>query len=372
MKRFTPAFWISRIMVSWGLTTVLTAFVWDFGSLFFARLMLGVTEAGFFPGILLYFTFWYKRSEQALRLALFMASSTFAGAFGGFLAYFISRMDGFLGLAGWRWIFMAEGLPSIALGFAAYRLLPNFPDTAPFLTKSEREIAVSRLGAHAPSVNDPHFDLHQFKLALKDPALGVFCLGYWCLMSPVHSMSMFLPTIVRSFGFSSSVSLLLSAPPYLFAMFTQLPFAFHSDRVNERPLHIMVAVATQMLGYFVLLTAEAPWTRYIFGCLVAQSGASAAIVIYLSWVTSTFSGTGSQTRTAVSTAAVISVGNLLAGYFGAFNFTKEDAPLYRSGFGRNVLWGFGTLACVALLRKMLPGHHGHVSNGSGSNGALKR
>lgn len=353
MKRATPSFWISRIMVSWGLVTSLTAFVWDFRSLVVARFALGVAEAGFFPGILLYFTFWYRRSEQALRLALFMVSSTFAGAFGGVLAFFLSRMDGVMGLSGFRWIFLAEGLPSVALGFVVYSALPNFPDSAPFLTKTEREVAVSRLGNTASS-NESHFDWVQFKLAIKDPVLHLFCIAYACLMAPVHSLSYFLPTIIRSFGFSSGVSLLMTAPPYIIAMCVQLPFAFHSDRTGERAVHVMAAVGIQFLGYFVLWTASSPWTRYLFGCLVAQPAASAALVVYLSWVTSHFS-IGSQTRAAVSTAAVVAFGNLLGGFFGANNFKKEDAPLYRAGFGRNLLFNLGGLVVILILRRWIPG-----------------
>ncbi|KAI9002883.1 major facilitator superfamily domain-containing protein [Hyaloraphidium curvatum] len=356
LSRFTPRFWLSRIMVSWGCVTVMMAFAWDFASLATLRFLLGVAESGFFPGILLYLTFWFRKSEQALRLALFMASASVAGFLGGVLAYVLSNLDGFLGLSGWRWIFLVEGIPSILLGFYAYRKLHNFPDSASFLTKDERELAVKRLGAHAPSSKDPHFDWEQFTRAVRDPVLHLFCAGYVCLMSPLHANAAFMPTILRSMGFSSQATLLLSAPPHLCGLLTQIPWALHSDRSGTRWPYVMVAVAMQMVGYSVMLAFQSVTVRY-FACFLVQAGASAAVVIYLSWTTSHFSGVGSQTRTAVSTAAVVSVGNLLAGFVGSYAFKASDAPGYRAGFTQNIIFNLLTLGCVAVLKRWAPSSH---------------
>lgn len=111
LKKATPSRWIARIMVTWGIISTCFAAVKGFEGMLVCRALLGVAEAGFFPGIVYFFSFWYTKDEQALRVAIFLCAGALAGAFGGVLAYFISGMHGFLGVSGWRWIFIVEGIP---------------------------------------------------------------------------------------------------------------------------------------------------------------------------------------------------------------------------------------------------------------------
>merc|ERR1712169_47058 len=144
LKYFSPSKWISRIMVSWGIITVCTAAATTYGGLLAVRIFLGLAEAGFFPGVMMYLCFWYKPEERATRMAIFASSIAVAGAFGGLLATAISFLNGKAGLEGWRWLFILEGIPAVL-------------------------VAVMRLGPYAPSMSDKHWDSAVAKKTLADP-----------------------------------------------------------------------------------------------------------------------------------------------------------------------------------------------------------
>ena len=138
LKRFTPSRWISRIMFSWGIIMTIMAFVWNLPTLLILRFALGVCEAGFFPGILYYLTFWYPAECRALRIAYFYTAGVAAGAVAGILGYFLLQLEGTLGLHGWQWVFIVEGIPSAVFGVITWFYLPDFPETSKWLTAEEK------------------------------------------------------------------------------------------------------------------------------------------------------------------------------------------------------------------------------------------
>ncbi|KAI9676987.1 MAG: hypothetical protein M1817_006826 [Caeruleum heppii] len=138
LKRFRPSIWLPSIMVAWGTVMTLMGIVKDFKGLLIARLFLGVTEAGLFPGVAFFITMWYARHEAQLRQAMFFSAASVAGAFSGLLAFAISKMDGVGNLEGWRWIFILEGILTVVVAIIAFFTLYDFPDTAGFLTTEER------------------------------------------------------------------------------------------------------------------------------------------------------------------------------------------------------------------------------------------
>jgi MFS family permease len=145
LKKLRPSVWLPTIMVAWGIVMTLMGIVQSYEGLLVARIFLGVTEAGLFPGVAYYITMWYARHEAQFRQALFFSAASVAGAFSGLLAFGIAHMDGVGGLAGWRWIFILEGILTVLVAIAAYFTLFDFPETASFLTEEERAFVVYRL-----------------------------------------------------------------------------------------------------------------------------------------------------------------------------------------------------------------------------------
>jgi len=145
LKRLRPSIWLPSIMVAWGTVMTLMGLVQSYHGLLVARLFLGVTEAGLYPGVAYYLTMWYCTEELALRQGLFFSAASVAGAFSGLLAYGIGNMNGVGGYAGWRWIFILEGLLTVCVAFLAYFTLEDFPETAKFLSPEEKSWIIHRL-----------------------------------------------------------------------------------------------------------------------------------------------------------------------------------------------------------------------------------
>lgn len=154
LKKFSPSKWIAFLMFSWGAITVGLGGAQSYASVTAVRFLLGVFEAGLFPGLVYYLTFWYRTEERSIRVAFILASATLAGAFGGALAYGIGHMDQAGGLSAWRWLFIIEGIPSILSSVAVFFFLPDYPETVKWLSVEERALAVERLrveGSHGHS-----------------------------------------------------------------------------------------------------------------------------------------------------------------------------------------------------------------------------
>ena len=168
LKKLRPSRWIAILMFSWGSFTVCLGGTNSFGSVTAVRFLLGVAEAGLFPGLVYYLTFWYRADERSIRVAMILASATLAGAFGGALAYGIGHMEGVSGLSAWRWLFILEGIPSVLSAFAVWFWLPDFPETVSWLTDTERALAVDRLRIEGSHSHDKNLTWAQAKETLTD------------------------------------------------------------------------------------------------------------------------------------------------------------------------------------------------------------
>jgi MFS family permease len=178
LKRFTPSRWIAFLATAWGIVATLTGLVHSFGSLVACRLILGALEAGLFPGLNVYLTFFYTKSELAMRVGYLFVSAAIAGSLGGLLAYGIGHMQGIEGLSGWRWIMIIEGLPTFVLGIATFFLLPNDPSSAYFLTEDEKLLMVARTRRnYGDTESAQHFSKADMLKAFKDWKVWAFCAG---------------------------------------------------------------------------------------------------------------------------------------------------------------------------------------------------
>lgn len=274
LKYFSPSKWISRIMVSWGIITVCTAAVTTYGGLLAVRIFLGLAEAGFFPGVMMYLCFWYKPEERATRMAIFASSVAVAGAFGGLLATAISFLNGKAGLEGWRWLFILEGIPAVLVGIMVWFWLPDYPQTVAWLSPEERAFAVKRLGPYAPSMSDKHWDSEIAKKTLADPFFWVFAAQYFLMTNSLNAFGYFAPTIVASLGFEGHDAQLLTVPPNVVGMIVIIGVCLHSDRTKERSRHVIGACTFVAIGYLLLAVVRHWGARYAALCIIACTNAA--------------------------------------------------------------------------------------------------
>jgi MFS family permease len=285
LKYFSPSKWISRIMVSWGIITVCTAAVTTYGGLLAVRICLGLAEAGFFPGIMMYLCFWYKPEERATRMAIFASSIAVAGAFGGLLATGISFLNGKSGLAGWQWLFVLEGIPAVIVGVMVWFMLPDYPQTASWLTAEERAFAVKRLGPYAPSMTDKHWDSKVAKKTLADPFFWLFAAQYFLMTNSLNAFGYFAPTIVASLGFQGYNAQLLTVPPNVFAMIIIVGVCLHSDKTKERSRHVIGGLIFVSIGYLLLAVVKHWGVRYFAVCIIACTNAAVLPFVAVCYLT---------------------------------------------------------------------------------------
>lgn len=222
---------MSRIMVLWGLASAAMIFVHDEHTFYILRFLLGVFEAGFGSGLLYYLTLWYGRTHRGRVMATVLLASPVAGVVGGPLSTAImAGSNGALGLAGWQWLFLVEGLPCVALGVVLFLVLCDGPEQAPWLTEAERALIRSDLA------EEPGERRHDgFSRALRDPRIYALAFSYFCMIAGLYAVSFWLPTLLRSGGVSETFTIgLLSALPYLVAVMTMQLVARRSDRSGDR------------------------------------------------------------------------------------------------------------------------------------------
>jgi MFS family permease len=190
------------LIMSWGICACCSAAAMDFPGMMCVRFAIGAAEAGFFPSVLYHYAFWYKPIEMPQRIAFFYSVGQVSSALSGLLAYAISHMDQFGGLSGWRWLFLLEGLPAILLAFVAF-WLPDYPETAKFLTEEECLYLKDRLASGAPK-GEKHWDWKSLRVLIKDPTLYTFTLYWICHGIGGFGIGFSLPTVVYQLGFTNT------------------------------------------------------------------------------------------------------------------------------------------------------------------------
>lgn len=195
IKRFTPSRWLAFIVFSWGVISTLTGMTQNFGGLIACRLLMGIFEAGLFPGLSMYLTAFYTRQELGLRFSYLFTCNGLAGAIGGLIAYAIGYMDNVAGLRAWRWIFIIEGLPTIVLSVITWFCLADSPQTAGYFTEYEKALLMARRARQAGfSAAWDEFDKKDVIRGLKDWRIYVMAIGQFCGASMLYGYSTFLPT----------------------------------------------------------------------------------------------------------------------------------------------------------------------------------
>ncbi|WWD17598.1 hypothetical protein CI109_102039 [Kwoniella shandongensis] len=336
MKAWRPSMWLPIIMVAWGIVITLTGIVKNFQGLFVARIFLGITEAGLFPGVSFFLTLWYRRHETNLRIALFFSAATVAGAFGGLLARLINLMDGVGGQEGWRWIFILEGILTIVVAIASFWMLYDYPDTAKFLSPAEKAFVKDRL----------HLDSLVVLHAFLDYKIWLLSFIYIGALMPVYAFSLFSPTLIANLGYTAATAQLLSVPPYVLAALTTVIAGFLSDRAGRRGVFILGFSLLGLVGFTMCIATPNPRIGYA-GVFLGAAGIYPLIPLIVSWSANTMGG---SLKRSVGMAIVISIGNA-GGVISSFIYRAKDKPRYFLGHG--VVIGFVAmtffLTCILML-----------------------
>ena len=242
---------IMRITIGWGLTSIAMMFVKTSGMFYFLRFLLGVFEAGFYPGIILYLTFWFPNDRRAKAFGMFMSASAFAGVIGGPLAGAImTNLNGVNGWAGWQWVFLIEGIPSVIAGIATYFYLTDKPEQAHWLTKRERNLVHADLARDAASLGHRE---HSLLASLKDGKIWLMILIYFCIIAANSSLTFYGPTLVKEVGFTSPMAVgWIMAAAYLCGAAGMILNGFHSDKYQEARYHCGLAAALGSVSLLVI------------------------------------------------------------------------------------------------------------------------
>ncbi|OQX15127.1 MAG: hypothetical protein BWK76_13605 [Desulfobulbaceae bacterium A2] len=345
LSRIGARLWIARIMVTWGLISAGMMFVGNAHAFYTLRLLLGVAEAGFFPGIILYLTYWYPQQYRARMVAWFMTAVPLAGVLGGPLSgWILDTMQGRAGLAGWQWLFVIEGLLPVLLGIWVFFRLDDGPAHAHWLSPTEKALLLDRL--HAEEA-DPHHALHPGTGAwdgLRSPRVWLLAAIYFCMVMGLYGISFWLPQIIKESLTSNNLRIgLLSAIPWTTAAVAMVLHGAHSDRSGERRRHVALACLTAAGAFAVsALPGVGGWGGFL-ALTVAAAGIMAALSSFWTLPTALLRGSAA----AAGIAWINSLGNL-AGYV-----SPELVGLLRDKAGHAMAPALALMAASLLLAALL-------------------
>jgi ACS family tartrate transporter-like MFS transporter len=314
IERFGARRIISTIMVIWGCITVCMCLVHSATSFYVLRFLLGIAEAGFFPGMIYYLTLWFPKKEHGLAVARFMTAIPIAGVLGSLLASVALSANGFFGLAGWQLLFIASGIPAIILGIIAFFYLTDGPAQAKWLSDDERSVLVDLLAADSvKNQGAASGKLESFLQPIKSPYVWFFALLYFTMTLGMYGFQLWLPQIIHGFGnLSNSQTALLAAIPAILQAFGMNVVGRHSDKTGERRGHL--AASALLAGFSLVLSglSHNPWLGLTALC-AASFGIWGTVGPFWAMPTSRLT----RTEAAVGIGLINSVGNL-GGFAGPY------------------------------------------------------
>ena len=295
--------WIGRIMISWGLISAAMMFVTTPTMFYVMRFLLGVAEAGFFPGIILYLTYWYPADRRARITAMFMTGIAIAGVIGGPVSGIIMKYtNGIYGWQGWQWMFLLEGLPSVALGLVVIMMLDDRISEARWLTEEERALL-----AHNIAKDEAHKEDESFLRIISSGKVWLCAAIYFSYVMGVYGVSFFLPTIIKSMGHTDVVEIgLISSIPYSVSVVVMLLIARSADRTGERRWHVAIPGMLGAVGLALSVILAKDGTLAIAALTLGLSGIMTTLPLFWSLPTAFLAGTGA----AAGIALINSLGNL--------------------------------------------------------------
>jgi D-galactonate transporter len=345
LEKFGASRWIARIMVTWGIISALMSLVSGELSFYILRFLLGVAEAGFFPGIILYLTYWYPAEYRARFLAAFAIAVPVSTVIGAPVSGLLLGLDGTMGLKGWQWLFIIEGVPSVLLGIVTWFYLTDRPERAEWLTAEQKAWLASKLNAEtAAKQAAKHLTLGE---ALSSPKVIMLSLSYFGFVGALYGMQFWLPQIVKAFGLTNAQTGFVTAIPYVFGTIAMILWARHSDASRERVLHVGAPLLLTALALAASSTINDP-TMTMVVLTVAAIGVFCTFGTFWTLPTAWLSGTAA----AGAIALINSIGNL-AGFGGPYliGWVKEATGSTSTG-----LLALAVLPLIGGLLVFLAGH----------------
>lgn len=334
--------WIARIMVSWGILSAAMVFVNSSTTFYVLRFMLGVAEAGFFPGIILYLTYWFPPSERGKCISRFMTAIPLSGLIGAPISGALLNMHGAFDVAGWKWMFLLEALPSILMGFYVFLFLPDKPESCSWLSESEKALLANGCPKNEETHKASGWD--SFLHAIKSPQIWHICMIYFFQVSGLYGIGLWLPEILRRSSESiSELNLgLISAVPFLMGTLSMVIWGWNSDRCKERKWHLVSANLLGGIGFVIAGLRPEFLSFSLGGMILASMGVHATFGPFWALKTTLLA----PGLAAVGIALINSTGNL-GGFTGPFltGYLKE-----RTG---SLSWGLGLYGSTSLIAAFL-------------------
>ncbi|KZV97993.1 MFS general substrate transporter [Exidia glandulosa HHB12029] len=343
LRRVRPSKYIPPLTVVWGLICALFAVVHSPSGLLAIRFFLGLAEAGFLPGIIFWIGSWYPRRLQGRRYAVLYSSVSLTGAFGGLLATAIHALDGTHGIAGWRWIFIVEGVITAGFGIIAFFVMDDYPITASWLTDRERQIILLENEADRALLAEEPFDKKQILSAFTDWRVYLWGLVYLATYIPVYSVILSLPSVVAGLGYKGVRATLMACPPYAVGFVVVLASGYTVDKFGHRFLHYTAGISVTVVALIVLMTVEQLKARYAMFFFVMFMFVPISVI--WAWLAGNVAGANKR---AVATGLVFSLGNIGGAVAGQI-YRLEWAPRYVQGHAVNVGCYVVALAAGAAL-----------------------
>jgi MFS transporter, ACS family, tartrate transporter len=326
VEKWSARGWITRIMISWGILAMLTGFIHTKNQFYLIRFLLGAAEAGFFPGIIVYFSHWFRYRDRAKAVAFLMAGISVSNIIGSPLSGWLMGLN-WLGLAGWRWMFIIEGVPAVIGGVATFFYLTDWPHQAKWLPEDERQWLLGELEKEKQTKQAKHsLGILQ---AFRHREVILLTLAYFFMVTAVYGLNFFLPLIVEKLsGLSNMKVSLIAALPYCCGLVSILLMGWHSDKTKERRWHTALAMMTTSLGLLLsVVTANHAAVAISMLCLAAV-GTAGYLPGFWALPTSFLTGTAA----AACIGLINSFGNL-GGFVGPYivGYLKDRTGSYYAG-----------------------------------------
>ncbi|KAH7171248.1 major facilitator superfamily domain-containing protein [Dactylonectria macrodidyma] len=348
LTRTRPSLYLAICMTLWAIVSALTAVSKNFVGLLLTRFFLGLTEAPYYPGALYLLSIFYTRKEIATRISILYTGNILATAFAGLIAAGIfSGMDGLGGLEGWRWLFILQGAVTFVVAIGAIFTLPDDPLATRWLTPEERKLAQDRIDQDTVGRSDSSSSLKGLKEAASDYRVWIFAFMQHMHLA-ANGFKNFFPTVVKTLGFNTTITLVLTCPPYLVAGAISVAWSVSSGKYNERTWHITVAKSIAIAGFVLGCATLNVGARY-FATFVFCTGTYAVNSIILGWVGSTCGQTKEKKASALSIVNTIANVSFI---WTPYLWSPSDEPRYGTAMGSSAAFSLVT-AVLAWVMKII-------------------
>ncbi|OTB14303.1 hypothetical protein K445DRAFT_23707 [Daldinia sp. EC12] len=350
INRVRPSYFMAGFMTAWSVTTLCTFLVHDYTSMLIARLILGIVESPFYPGMLYMLSMLYTKREIATRMSIFFTGNMAASAFSGLIsAPIFTGLGGVCGLAGWQWLFIIQGSLSAVVAIIGFFFLPDSPLKNRWLTPEERQFAHDRIVNDTTEKSEGTTSVMKgCKEAMLDYRTWLFCLAY-TLHTSSHGFRNFLPTVVKNLGLDTTTALVLTCPPYIFGALVSIALSWSSGHFNERTWHITLSKAVGIIGFTISMSTLNTAARYV-GIMLFVGATYCVNNIILGWTSSVLGQ--SDEKKAVAIAMCNTIGSI-APVYTPYLWPDSDAPRFTTAMSASIGFSVGAVVCAWLLRGVL-------------------